>query len=148
MAFETYGLTQMLTEIINGTITARLHTGNPGNAGTANLIATTTLDRPAVTGAASWTLTDITNGRRAQVNADLDFGNASHRPSPASTGCPGSRAITTSRDASCRHRWTSPTARPLALRPPPCGSKLPAPTNPAPALSNPPQHWGGLIWRM
>lgn len=77
MAFESYGLTQMLTEIINGTITARLHTGNPGNAGTANLIATTTLDRPAVTGAASWTLTDITNGRRAQVNADLDFGNAS-----------------------------------------------------------------------
>ena len=77
MAFETYGLTQMITEIIDGTLTFRLHTSDPGAAGTAGLIATTVLDRPSVTGAAAWTLTDITNGRRSQLNADLAFGNAS-----------------------------------------------------------------------
>ena len=77
MAFESYGMTQMLTEIIDGTISVRLHTGNPSSTGNANLIATSSLDRPNVAGIASWTLTDITNGRRAQLNADLDFGNAS-----------------------------------------------------------------------
>ena len=76
MAFESYGLTQMITEIIDGTISFRLHTGNPSTTGNANLIAAADLDRPNVAGTASWTLTDITNGRRAQLNADLDFGNA------------------------------------------------------------------------
>ena len=77
MAFETYGLTQMMNEIVDGTLTFRLHTDDPGANGTANLIAASVLDRPAVTGTASWSNTVIANGRRFQLLSDLDFGNAS-----------------------------------------------------------------------
>ena len=77
MAFESYALNQMMTEIVDGTLTFRLHDGDPGANGTANLIPDTQLDRPDVTGAASWSFTNITNGRRLSLTADLDFGNAS-----------------------------------------------------------------------
>ena len=77
MAFETYALTQMLNEIVDGTLTFRLHTGDPGANGTANLIPGAQLDRPDVTGTASWSNTAITTGRRFALLADLDFGNAS-----------------------------------------------------------------------
>lgn len=72
MAVESDGLNEAVMDAVAENITLRLHTGNPGTNGTSNLIATSTLDRPVITGGSGWSIV----GAVATPTANPDFGVA------------------------------------------------------------------------
>lgn len=75
MAIENFGLREAVLAATDDVITVRLHTGNPGAAGTTNRVPTGTLGSVDVAaGSTGWTI-HASQGR-AEVAADLDFGNA------------------------------------------------------------------------
>ena len=75
MAIESYGLGQLVNAAVADVITVRLHTGDPGPNGSANLIGLDVLPRVDIpAGAGGWTIT-AANGH-AETKADVDFGNA------------------------------------------------------------------------
>ena len=72
MAIEAAGLNEAVDDAVEENIELRLHTGDPGSAGTANEIPTSTFTRPTITGGGGWTVA----GEVATLAANPSFGNA------------------------------------------------------------------------
>ena len=54
MAIEDAGLKEDVTNAVANNMTIRLHTGNPGAAGTANRVPVATLPARTITGDSGW----------------------------------------------------------------------------------------------
>ena len=77
MPFFNNMLREMLAKAVDATISVRYHTGDPGSAGTTNLLGSADLGTSAPqiqSGSTGWTL-DASLGRATRVDA-LSFGNA------------------------------------------------------------------------